>query len=143
MIVMKSGIYKAAGLLLAFALLIFASPALAAINPVYKECSQRGYAISGGECIFPDGTSCPLEEFNSGTCGSAFKTQDYCVRQGQHVWDSDKCCEGLRPYLPEGVAGQATCEPYFSAAAGDVYLAAGILIIILILAYVFAKKKRR
>jgi hypothetical protein len=82
----------------------------AAINPLYKECSQRGYQISGNSCVFPDSTKCLLEDFNTGKCGQKWMTDDYCVPEGQHVWDGERCCEGLVAYLPKGVAGQATCQ---------------------------------
>ena len=83
----------------------------AAINPLYKECMQRGYNVSGDSCVFPDGSQCLLEDFNSGTCGQEWMTNDYCIPEGKYVWDEEKCCEGLVAYLPEGVSGQATCQP--------------------------------
>jgi len=83
----------------------------AAINPVYKECSQRGYQIDGKYCVFPDSTKCLLEEFNNGKCGEKWMTDDYCIPEGNYVWDADKCCEGLVAYLPDGMAGQASCQP--------------------------------
>lgn len=126
-------------------------PAFAAINPVYKECSQRGYQIYGDSCIFPDNSTCPLDEFNAGTCGSQWLTQDYCVKQGRHVWDYNRCCSGLRPYLPEGVAGQPTCEPDFLSARHaydwstndfEIYLAVGVLIVIVSIGFLIFRKKK-
>lgn len=108
-------IYKGFGFCLV--LLFAATLVSAAINPVYKECMQRGYDTSTntntGEahCVFPDGSTCPIEDFNSGTCGQEWMTEDYCVEQGVPVWDEDMCCAGLEPYLPEGMVGQATCQP--------------------------------
>ena len=82
-----------------------------AIDPVYKECSQRGYQIKGNYCVFPDSTQCLLEEFNNGKCGQEWMTEDYCIPEGKYVWDSGRCCEGLVAYLPKGMAGQASCQP--------------------------------
>lgn len=90
----------------------------AAIDPVYKECEQRGYEVTSPaldpdgveSCVFPDGEKCPLEAFNAGTCGQKYKTENYCVPKGETVWDEDKCCEGLTAYLPDDMPGQATCE---------------------------------
>jgi hypothetical protein len=83
----------------------------AAVSPFYKECQQRGYQIQGEKCSLPDGSQCLIEEFNAGTCGQKFKTEDYCIKRDGRVWDKNKCCHGLKPYLPEGVLGQPTCQP--------------------------------
>lgn len=90
-------------------LLLFPVLLQAAINPVYKECMQREYSVDGDYCVFPDSTRCLLEDFNSGKCGKKWMTDDYCIKEGKYVWDAEKCCPGLVAYLPEGVAGQATC----------------------------------
>ncbi|MEO1628694.1 MAG: hypothetical protein AAFV25_26335 [Bacteroidota bacterium] len=87
----------------------------AAINPLYKECAQRGYSINGDYCIFPDSSQCLLEEFNEQKCGQKWFTENYCVEEGQYVWDEDRCCNGLVAYLPPGVAGQARCVPKHKA----------------------------
>jgi hypothetical protein len=92
-------------------MLIAFSEAQAAIDPVYKECLQRGYAIEGDSCLMPDGSKCFLQDFNRGACGDSFFAQPYCVPQGNYVWDSDKCCKGLTAFLPSGMAGQETCRP--------------------------------
>lgn len=87
----------------------------AAIDPKYKECMQRGYGVQGDSCKFPDGSLCALTDFNAGNCGSEWLTMDYCVEEGEYVWDEDRCCEGLAPYLPQNANGQATCQPAVSA----------------------------
>ena len=106
---------------LAFVLLIaLASAVSAAMNPAFKECMQRGYKIEsynsystahaeGQYCVFPDGSECLLEEFNSGRCGATFMTNDYCVKEGQFVWDRDRCCSGTIAYLKPYHAGQSMC----------------------------------
>ncbi len=71
----------------------------------------RGYVTAGPNCYFPDNSSCPLDQFNNRSCGQRFFTQNYCVPQGAYVWDSDRCCPGLAPFLPAGLAGQTTCQP--------------------------------
>ncbi len=89
--------------------LFFINTASAAIDPVYKEAMQRGYPIEGDSVVLPDGSKCLLEDFNNQLCGKEFFDKDYCVEEGSYVWDNDACCEGLVPYLPMGVDGQATC----------------------------------
>jgi hypothetical protein len=89
--------------------MLYVLQGMAAINPVYKECMQRGYTVSGDSCIFPDGSACDLESFNEGACGTEWLTDEYCIPEGEYVWDDEKCCEGTDAYLPEDVAGQARC----------------------------------
>lgn len=92
---------------------LFPIPASAALDPILKECVQRGYefAIRDGieYCIFPDKTECLMDEFNQGQCGNDFKTNLYCVPQGQYVWDQYACCRSLKYTENNGLA-QATCE---------------------------------
>ena len=102
--------------------LLFIPNLTATINPVYKECSQRGYQIEGNYCVFPDSTKCLLEEFNSGECGKKWMTDDYCIPEGRYVWDSDRCCEGLVAYLPKGMAGQASCVKKSEALAKRTFI---------------------
>jgi hypothetical protein len=83
----------------------------AAIDSKYKEALQRGYQLEGDSVVFPDGTKCLMLDFNAGICGEIWMTENYCVPEGAYVWDNDKCCNGLEAYLPEGMAGQATCQP--------------------------------
>lgn len=87
------------------------------MNLADKECLQRGYDVSYNQkenktyCIFPDGEKCLLEEYNDGVCGSEYKIENYCIKEGDPVWDKNKCCNGLEPYIPVGVIGQSTCQP--------------------------------
>lgn len=117
-----------------------------AINPVYKECMQRGYTVSGDHCVFPDSTRCLLEDFNAGDCGQKWLTEDYCIPRGRYVWDADKCCEGLVAYLPDSMAGQATCQPkgatFFKKIFFDSYV--GVILLVLVLGgllFFFKRKK--
>ena len=86
---------------------LIASPA-GAMDVRFKECLQRGYTTKSDPatdikyCIFPDGSKCPLEEFNRGECGHEFLTDDYCIAKGNYVWDEGMCCEGTEPQLREG-----------------------------------------
>ena len=129
--------------------LLFLTPLLtnAAINPVYKECSQRGYQISGNYCIFPDSSQCLLEDFNNGKCGQKWMTDDYCIPEGRHVWDEEKCCEGLVAYLPEGMAGQASCEKKSKVMVKktliDSYGGIALVILALLGILLFLRRKKR
>ena len=113
----------------------------AAINPIYKECMQRGYSVDGDYCIFPDSTQCLLTEFNKKTCGQKWLTEDYCVEKGEYVWDSDKCCEGLIAYLPRGISGQATCQKKKGPSFWVISLVIGLLIAMLF--FLKTKSRRR
>lgn len=95
--------------LITILLLFFTMVAHAAINPDYANAMERGYSISGDSVVFPNGSKCLLSEFNNGTCGQEWMTDDYCVPEGAYVWNDDKCCEGLEPYLKEGHDGQERC----------------------------------
>ncbi|CAG5083594.1 hypothetical protein [Parvicella tangerina] len=96
-------------LLLLFSLKVLSTFSM--IDPFYKEVMQRGYQILAGDSVkFPDGSICAIEDFNNLDCGKQWMTEDYCIPEGEAVWDDNKCCDGLEPYLEEGVAGQATCE---------------------------------
>lgn len=118
----------------------------AAINPLYQECMQRGYTVDGDSCVMPDGSKCFLEDFNTGACGSEFFEKEYCVPEGEYVWDGP-CCEGLVPYLPDDVAGQATCQPRSSKVLSQVkgtwmlWLLLGLVLIIIVVARRRRKKE--
>lgn len=119
--------------LLSLALIILANTltATAAINPVYKEAMQRGYPIMGDSVLLPDSSKCSLDDFNSQRCGKEFFDLDYCVPEGNYVWDEDACCDGLVPYLPPGVDGQEICRKKgqvdFSETLRNPFLWLGIL----------------
>lgn len=133
----------------------------AAMDPRLKECLQRGYSTTSFAqaneevtyCVFPDGESCPLEDFNNGVCGIEYKMEDYCVKEGMLVWDADKCCEGTESYLPVGWVGQPRCQQVsFGQKLSDEYkyrpflkIAIIILAVLIALAiiWIFMKKKRK
>ncbi len=144
----KSLIMKSKNLLLFCLVLFILIPSLSkgAINPVYKECMQRGYNLSGDYCVFPDSSQCLLEDFNAGECGQKWMTDDYCIPQGNYVWDAERCCEGLVAYLPEGMAGQATCQSkqasLFKKIFFDYYGGAILLTLLLALLFLYFKRKR-
>jgi hypothetical protein len=88
------------------------------MGPEYKECMQRGYQVASDKetdnwealCVFPDGTKCLLDDFNNKKCGTNFFTEDYCVPEGTNVWDKEKCCNGLTPYIKPFVYGHTQCQ---------------------------------
>ncbi len=91
-------------------LMVFGHITYAAIDPKYANATERGYQISGDSVVFPDGSKCDLDAFNEGTCGQKWMDIDYCVPEGKHVWNLDKCCEGLEPFLGKGKDGQPSCR---------------------------------
>ena len=102
-------------LMLLFVLTLVLLPvATAAMDPVFKECLQRGYEATRDEgtlyCVFSDTSRCPLEAFNENGCGQEFFTQDYCIGEGNPVWEEDLCCSGTQAYIPPNHAGQKTCQ---------------------------------
>lgn len=83
----------------------------AKINPFYKEAEQRGYTITQGDSvIFPDGSQCSIADFNERQCGQEWMTDNYCIGEGDKVWDEYRCCVGLEPHLEENTDGHKTCE---------------------------------
>jgi len=134
----------------------------AAMNPEYKECLQRGYDttydpedIHTFYCVFPDESRCKIEEFNNGTCGVVFKTENYCVKEESPVWDKDKCCEGLIPthlkyrgFFWGGLIGQSRCEPipnFFDRYLKySLFFWLGILaVIVLVIILIYKKSKSK
>lgn len=136
----------------------------AAMDPNLKECMQRGYEIQGYTphhptheegtfCVFPDGSECRMDEFNAGTCGVKFKTEDYCVPEGKPVWDKDRCCPGTIAYLKPYHFGQATCqsisltERAYNQLNYNFYIKILLLLVVIAVlvffAYKFLKKKIR
>ncbi len=125
--------------------------ASAAIDPYYKEALQRGYPVQADTVFLPDGSKCLLDDFNNQRCGKEFFDLEYCVPEGSPVWDDDVCCNGLVPYLADGVDGQETCRKKgqvdFSEILRNPFLWLGILIFnavvfgSLLLAKKFIKRK--
>lgn len=127
-------------------LVILSIYGFATMSDLNKECMQRGYEIyldpelKGTYCVFPDGNKCQIEEFNKGLCGSEYKTTNYCVKRGDFVWDKDKCCLGLKPYLAPYLAGHPACQPFYFSIIFNPYLLIGILLVVGILIYWKIKK---
>ncbi len=70
--------------IIVLALAILAMPALAEgiADPSCVYCSALGYECQDGDCVFPDGTSCPTWDFYRGKCGQNFT---YCEQQGYKI----------------------------------------------------------
>lgn len=146
---------KSTKFILLFSILVTSFSAFAMIDPYYKEVMQRGYTTNGDSVVFPDGSTCSIADFNEGICGQQWMTKDYCIPEGGPVWDEDKCCVGLQAYLPEGMAGQATCVAIEKSAEQQselgeyerplFYFFLGLVLIftIFILYSIFVKYKKR
>lgn len=116
----------------------------ASMDPRYKDCMQRGYQIENNfdqgvsYCVFDNGSKCLIDEFNYGECGSEFMIEDYCVAEGDSVWDKDKCCPGLKPYIPNNMVGQQSCQPknsqYF-------YWIFGVIVLVIVFAFLHIRRK--
>ena len=131
-----------------FMLILVSTVSIAAISPVYKECVQRGYEVKDNfdngtsYCVFPNNSTCSLEEFNSGVCGQEFMTTNYCVGEGVMVWDQDMCCAGLRPYLPPNTLGQSTCQPIEHQAPNYLLYLIILVILAIIISLVYLSMKK-
>ena len=114
-----------------FVFLLNIITATAMIDPYYKEAVQRGYRIEGDSVVLPNDTKCLIDDFNNRRCGKEYFDAPYCVAEGNSVWDDNACCEGLKPYLPAGVDGQAYCKAKgqvdFSETLRNPFLWLGIL----------------
>jgi len=51
-------------------------------DPSSVYCEELGYECEDGDCIFPDGTSCPAWDFYRGKCGQSFS---FCEQQGYKI----------------------------------------------------------
>jgi len=131
---------------LLFFVFLLGQVAVAEIDPLYKECMQRGYSIDGEYCVFPDSSKCLLEQFNVNICGEEWFTDDYCVPENEPVWDAERCCDGLVAYLPDEADGQPKCMNAKIVNAVDVnfWLVIGSIVIIVlatVLHYNYRKKQ--
>jgi len=89
--------------------LAFGHSISASIDPFYKEAIQRGYVCSSDTVTFPDGSKCSIDDFNNSKAGKIWMTDDYCIEEGNYVWDDERCCGDLISYLEEGHDGQSVC----------------------------------
>lgn len=120
---------------------LFVNKGFTAISPYYKEVIQRGYIINGDSVEFPDGSGCLIVDFNNGKCGEKWKNEDYCIAEGGMVWDEDKCCEGLEPYLAPGINGQAVCKR--KNGSGNLFLILSISIAVLLALFFIVRNKAK
>jgi len=138
---------------IAIFLLVLPSIVFAAMDPALKECVQRGYETvfqnGGNYCVLPDKSQCSIEEFNNGSCGAQYKTENYCIAEGTFVWDTDKCCAGTEAYLAGKTLGQARCikvslaQKVYDQFRYNPYIlfGSGLLIVIVILGILKLKKR--
>lgn len=129
-----------------FILFFLSSGALAKIDPFYKEVIQRGFTLAPGDSvIFPDGTGCKIDDFNKKKCGLEWYNKTYCVTEGESVWDSDVCCEGLVPFIEDDTDGQTTCQPkqggWFTSKS-IMYFFLGVLIPLGLFVFLASKAKK-
>ncbi|HPJ84263.1 MAG TPA: hypothetical protein PLM24_03995 [Methanothrix sp.] len=114
-------------------LAILSSPALAEdenvtglaglADPSCVYCSSLGYECQDGDCVFPDGSSCPTWDFYRGKCGQNFT---YCGTQGYKIenrvedmgtWTAeyavcvfDDCSECEEQKYFDGECGPSNCS---------------------------------
>jgi len=129
-------------------LVLVASSVTAAMDPLLKECLQRGYDLAAEtevtNCVMPDGTNCEIRAFNEQSCGAEFFVLDYCVAEDDPVWDDDKCCPGTEKYLPPKVAGQPRCVDSSTLQTGTngMIIIIAIAVVIVAAAFIFLAKKK-
>ena len=142
-----------------FVILLFLCATLnsvsAKIDPVYANALERGYQVVNDSVIFPDGSKCRVSDFNNRQCGQEWFNVDYCVEEGNPVWDENKCCDGLIPSAPENTDTQKTCVKnkklkkkkdgpnWFESLLDNTMFWMGLLIPFLLAAYVGISVKRR
>ncbi len=100
-------------LLFLLSLLTYSSGAFLGADKVF--CERQGYKLGFDDnlnevCIFDDGKSCLTYEFRSGKCGSEYRKELPCVKEGEMVFNFDKCCKGLEPYFGPQDYGHDTCQ---------------------------------
>jgi hypothetical protein len=129
-----------------FLIITLVNSSFAKVDPYYKEVLQRGFTLAPGDSvIFPDGTGCKIEDFNNQICGEKWFEQTYCVAEGENVWDSDICCEGLSPQKESITDGQSTCEQEEGAwftSRSIMYFFIGVLIPLGLFVFLASKAKK-
>ena len=101
-------------------LLLNLSFVFGAMDPSRGFCEHQGFEIDEGFyengtayyfCVLDDETNCNMWDFYKGDCGADYVGEFDCVKEGESVFSEfEECCDGLKPYLPMGMLGQATCE---------------------------------
>ena len=110
--------------------------------PVYAPCAERGYTVEGDYCIFPDGEKCLLTAFNDNTCGKSYYFVEYCIPEGNQLWQG-KCCDRLVPYKQ---LDKTTCQPKSKMTVIETYrmlkpfIWLGVIIVVIIM---FKLKSRK
>lgn len=64
-------------------------------NPAPMYCTELGYQVSGGYCVFNDGQKCELWAFYNKQCGAEYIKQLACVKEGESLKPGYVCCNNL------------------------------------------------
>ena len=117
-----------------------------AINPYPPFCAHQGYQVTEDRyCDFGDGTKCSLEEFYKGYCGTEYQKEFPCVKEGNHVFSFEECCEGSEPYIEFGIVGQPSCEKtgFLSGWMQPEILVIFVVTILIIAGFLYMQKKKK
>ena len=128
-----------------------------AMDPSISFCEHQGYkwehkeGYRAGVCIFDNGNECDLLEFYRGTCGQEYRKEFPCRKKGELVFSQfEECCPGLKRFLPPGMIGQSTCQPFFHRLTYNLlfigfnfwYMILGIIALIAFLIYLLKRRKK-
>ena len=77
-------------------LIASASTALAIPNPAHVFCIEMGYEVENDNCVFPDKTTCRIQDFYAQTCGQQHIKELSCVKEGEDLRPGRSCCDDLK-----------------------------------------------
>jgi hypothetical protein len=89
----------------------------AMVDPVLIKCMERGYTIEErigtqpAQCVFPDGSSCLISDFNAGRYGDKFMSGSVCIPQGKMTVGNGQCCNGLVSTMNKDIPEAPLCLP--------------------------------
>lgn len=99
------------------ALVVGVGSAHAMVDPVLIKCMERGYTVEESigtqqaTCVFPDGASCLIADFNAGRCGEKFMSGSVCIPQGKMAVGNGQCCNGLTATINKNIPEAPLCLP--------------------------------
>ncbi|MBW2995248.1 hypothetical protein KY312_02760 [Candidatus Woesearchaeota archaeon] len=145
--------------ILLFVLMILLVPSVfSAMDPARGFCEHQDYVVDSGFyengtayyfCVFDSENRCDMNDFFRGKCGAEFRKAFRCREEGEIVFSQfEECCNGMKPYLPTGWEGQASCQKFSNRFISEIkhnpfywFVIAVIVVGMLLLVTKFLKKK--